>query len=352
MTKKSAESPLDVVTALMSERVKYEAWLAALEQRRAATPPNVYDRVRKDYEKRLAAVLDELKTHAHELEQQVERYTARLAELAEQEQERRDARAESELRAHVGELSPDEWERTAREADDALAAIAAEQAVAGADLNRVHELLAAATGTPTPSRSAPAHDAVPTEPEPLPEPEPEAELAPEVPPAPPAPAPNPPVAELPAPAATAEAPEARATPEQSQFDELAFLKSVVATPGAKTPVQPPRPSASPVPGITQDQSDTMAESLVSRAGRPSQERTFIREDDEGAAAGLVGKAPEDPDRIGDAPYAANVTGNNPIVLRPSGAIEQPKTLKCAECGAMNYPTEWYCERCGAELASL
>ena len=27
-------------------------------------------------------------------------------------------------------------------------------------------------------------------------------------------------------------------------------------------------------------------------------------------------------------------------------------LKCNECGAMNYPTEWYCERCGAELAAL
>jgi len=32
--------------------------------------------------------------------------------------------------------------------------------------------------------------------------------------------------------------------------------------------------------------------------------------------------------------------------------EQHKTLKCPECGAANYPTEWYCERCGAELASL
>jgi hypothetical protein len=29
-----------------------------------------------------------------------------------------------------------------------------------------------------------------------------------------------------------------------------------------------------------------------------------------------------------------------------------KTLKCTECGTMNLPTEWYCERCGAELAAL
>jgi hypothetical protein len=49
--------------------------------------------------------------------------------------------------------------------------------------------------------------------------------------------------------------------------------------------------------------------------------------------------------------AGNVSGNNPIVLRDK-SNEAAKTLKCGECGAANYPTEWYCERCGAELASL
>jgi uncharacterized OB-fold protein len=32
--------------------------------------------------------------------------------------------------------------------------------------------------------------------------------------------------------------------------------------------------------------------------------------------------------------------------------EQVKTLRCQECGTMNYPTEWYCERCGGELAAM
>ena len=38
-----------------------------------------------------------------------------------------------------------------------------------------------------------------------------------------------------------------------------------------------------------------------------------------------------------------------------GPAEDPtamKTLKCQECGAMNRPTEWYCESCGAELAAV
>ncbi len=38
-----------------------------------------------------------------------------------------------------------------------------------------------------------------------------------------------------------------------------------------------------------------------------------------------------------------------------GPIDDPtakKTLKCQECGAMNRPTEWYCESCGAELTAV
>jgi hypothetical protein len=29
-----------------------------------------------------------------------------------------------------------------------------------------------------------------------------------------------------------------------------------------------------------------------------------------------------------------------------------KSVKCAECGTLNLPTEWYCERCGAELTTV
>src|SRR5690606_7303513 len=29
-----------------------------------------------------------------------------------------------------------------------------------------------------------------------------------------------------------------------------------------------------------------------------------------------------------------------------------RTLRCGECGAMNRPLEWYCEKCGAELNSI
>ncbi|MBI4420350.1 MAG: zinc ribbon domain-containing protein [Gemmatimonadetes bacterium] len=36
--------------------------------------------------------------------------------------------------------------------------------------------------------------------------------------------------------------------------------------------------------------------------------------------------------------------------RLTGKLE--KSLKCKECGTMNMPTEWYCEKCGAEITQV
>jgi len=48
--------------------------------------------------------------------------------------------------------------------------------------------------------------------------------------------------------------------------------------------------------------------------------------------------------------AEGVTSFADNEARPKKGVA--KTLKCSECGTMNLPTEWYCERCGAELAAL
>ncbi|HVZ77425.1 MAG TPA: hypothetical protein VG818_05555 [Gemmatimonadaceae bacterium] len=348
MSARTQGSPLDAVTALMAERQRYEQWLAALEARRAGTAQHVYERVHADYTSRLARVVEELRKHAAELEAQAARLASRLSELSAQEHQHRDERAEAELRAHVGELTPEQWEASAKQSDDALAEIAAEQAVVGAELNRIHELLSATSGTP--AASVPA-----VEEEPLPAAE-AAEAGPSV-----AAAARASVETVAASAADETPAAGSSAADASAFDELAFLKSVVASPvapstpvmmdGAADSVVEEPPVGPPSDGILRDSSDSLAGSLTSRAGRPSQERAFVREDELDAAT-LPTPTPPDSRPGSDRPFAANVTGNNPIVLRPSGAVEQPKTLKCGECGAMNYPTEWYCERCGAELASL
>ena len=56
------------------------------------------------------------------------------------------------------------------------------------------------------------------------------------------------------------------------------------------------------------------------------------------------------------PPSSAAVATPPSVPRSGGTqdprSEQHKTLKCPECGAANYPTEWYCERCGGELATM
>ncbi len=49
---------------------------------------------------------------------------------------------------------------------------------------------------------------------------------------------------------------------------------------------------------------------------------------------------------------ASSTATQPKSKTAPARPEVEKTLKCSECGSPNFPTEWYCEKCGAELATL
>lgn len=53
-----------------------------------------------------------------------------------------------------------------------------------------------------------------------------------------------------------------------------------------------------------------------------------------------------------APQASRAVETAPAPSGKAGAPGVAKTLKCGECGTLNRPTEWYCERCGAELAGV
>ena len=103
------ETSLSTVETLMAERRKYETWLETLEARRQSTPERVFTRVHGDYHDRLDAVIQQLKEHTEGLRAELASLTSRLSSLDNEQQQRRDERAEAELRAHVGELSPDAW---------------------------------------------------------------------------------------------------------------------------------------------------------------------------------------------------------------------------------------------------
>lgn len=302
-----AASPLDAVRQLLSEKAQFEKWLRDLEAKQGTTPAHVFARVRADYSGRLQGVLDRLQTHAASMQEHAATLSRKLDQLTETEQGILDTRAESELRAEVGELSAQDWEKISKKVERDIAKIKQDQALILSDLNDLRAILAETSGrAPAPQgaaasprvgdadeRAAPAGDAQP------------------------------------------------AAPAAANVDELAFLKSVIGTAptdGAGARASEPKPVADATPAPSQKPAEKAA---GKPAGKPAEKLV------ETPASGPTLRS-----KGGEEPLAMHVTGSNPIVLRSSGVVEQPKTLKCAECSAMNYPTEWYCERCGAELTSV
>ena len=350
--------PVSAVGALMEERRRIEAWLAALDARRADTPKHVFTRVHADYTARLESVIERLVAHTDGLRAELTTLTTRIATLDEQRHRARDERAEAELRAHVGELTENAWKELVAASDASIASLDAQHAAAEVDLRRTRELLADAERPPTPV------------PPPAQVPEPPAAKS-ESTAARPAPgAPKPPAGAKPAPVPDAAEGGAHVPDAQppgagadsgagnpnsgdASFDELAFLQSVTDVSNGA----PRAPSAAPAPRRETASNGAQAAPSAQPVSAPARREPFVARKPEPRPEDRIQKqgeatAPLIQSKPGNrGSLAANISGNNPIVLKDK-PNESAKTLKCAECGAMNYPTEWYCERCGAELASL
>jgi hypothetical protein len=313
---------LENVAVLILERQRIENWLATLDARRANTPDHVYQRVRGDYAARLTAITEQLMARSAALKAHVDQVGARLTQFGTEAQRLRDIRAESELRMQVGELSVADWNVKARECDEGVARLTEAQAQARAMLAQAREILAMVNGQANgavPSTSSSTSSPRISRPMNLDQLKADAGLRPPTPSA-----------------------------GNSNMDELAFLNSVVGNqpPGVQPPgVQPP--PAGSIQLETEGAPD-LAETLLNRVNQRTNGN--LREDGD-ADSLLKGVGTPKPGNTQN-PLAANVTESNPIVLKPQGGAERHKTLKCQECQTMNYPTEWYCERCGAELAAV
>ena len=321
---KDAQQGLENVAALMLERQRIEAWLATLEARKASTPDHVYQRVRGDYSTRLKAITDQLLTRHSTLKTHVDQLQARLTQFETEAQRFKDVRAESELRMQVGELSVADWNTKARECDEGIAKLTEAQAQARGALAQAREILAMVSGqtkavgsssTSSPRISRPVNvDDFRTKENGAARP----------------------------PSAT----PASSQPSGAGMNELEFLNSVVGGPG-------PQAGNGPKPGsdnleLESEGAPDLAETLLNRVNQRT--GSNLRENND-ADSLLKGVGEQKPGSKTN-PLAANVTESNPIVLRSQGGPERHKTLKCQECGTMNYPTDWYCERCGAELVSV
>ena len=56
----------------------------------------------------------------------------------------------------------------------------------------------------------------------------------------------------------------------------------------------------------------------------------------------------------DAGEGESLFGGDIVATGPTpdpATVAATRTLRCGECGAMNKPLDWYCEKCGAELSA-
>jgi len=327
------------VTALFEERQRYESWLSMLESKRANTPTHIFERVFADYASRLAQVVEELGSHRAALQELERSYMERLTALDADDAKNRDEALEAELRSTVGELSPEDHEEVRGRTETALAAVADERSHVAAELAKLRAMVEASGGTPSvPAPAAPA---------------PVAAQMPEQQRRPAAAAPQQPVAP-------------KRDDSQLTFDRPA---RPAAQPAAANPVAEQQPGSAAA-------RRNSAPDVRAATGGPFDDLEFLktmiepRTSGEGVAVGSGAGTPATGSRAaasGSAigthtpPQVSSTTGASlPAVgraveesaLPKEGGQDQVKTLKCQECGTLNYPTEWYCERCGAELAAL
>ena len=284
---------LDALNGLLKERQRYEEWLAALEAKRATTSESVYQRVQADYQTRLREVSGKLAERAGELRENIDALTEKLEEVSRQETQQREARQEAELRAAVGEYTDKQWKEIGGAWDKELARLVKDKNALEAQLIELNRIFALSVKE---KQSAAAME--------------------------------------------------RSGPQSAAVERAASQD------GSRAPISPvvPRPAVPEPPTLNAPSRMEPPPAARPQTPAPVSPSGSTRSPFDQFPVLRPNTAPGSP------PAGTTAVATPPSVPKSGGAqdlrSEQHKTLKCPECGAANYPTEWYCERCGGEPATM
>ncbi len=317
------------IEALLRERARYNEWLAKLDGASSGVPHAVRDKVRSDYDTRLRRVMEELKSHAAAIRDELARHRSAQADLESRRSAAEEALAEASVRHTVGEYSDDEWRRLSEETSQALGLVQADLAKVRAEITRLVEVQGLIADRPqAPGGPAPAPPPPPTL----------------------VSAPSEPLATPSAAAAATTAPPIDMLPDPTPDVAAAVGSASAVEPVVPLAVPPVPPTPAAAPRFVPKPAPEPARSRTGGGGVPVDELAFLKSVSADAGpAGSAGTATQPGRRSGEThrpEAAAEPAGPS------AGGKNQAKTLKCGECGTLNRATEWYCERCGAELAAL
>jgi hypothetical protein len=311
----------DEIAALLADRQQIQGWLDRLSRSSGSAPEGVRRRVRDDYEARLTEVVTRLGGFSAALSESLEGVRSRQAELEGQRGLVEEALAEAELRHAVGEFTDSQWDELAREHGGRIDSLSAEIGGLAEEAGRLADVLA---------------QVAPPEPEPVGQDDAfaagadqasgagasaEDELDIEI-----------------LDVADVEERTSGAHSIGAEEEELSGMEPVRQVPVEAPRFTPkpgaePRPRERPVPRTLRFPAPPVPSETA--AASPVDEMTFLK-----SVTLESGTAPRERGGEGRGVRGTRV------------GTTAAKTLKCTECGAMNRPTEWYCERCGAELAAV
>ena len=310
---------IEQIEALLGVRQQITGWLDRLDATTSRAPEAVRAKVRAYYRARLAQVVVQLGTHGDLIASTLAGLRAQAKEILRSRSEEFEIRSEAELRHTVGEYTDDEWQLVELESSGKIEQLDHELARFSGEISRLEEVQALIM--PAPARGAPAPSAeTPTEREDI-----RVTHGPEI--------EMPPMLD-PEPLSAAEQPALTLVRDEGPLAPMARPEAprFVPRPGSPKSQAPARAIPFPQAGAGQQQTPQ------STSG-PVDELAFLR-------SVTLDAAPQQ----GKATPQATPSHGGPLDDRASQTVA--RTLKCGECGSLNRPTEWYCEKCGAELATL
>jgi hypothetical protein len=279
----------ETIESLLEQRAQYEEWILRLDTSGDKASPAVRERVRGDYQARLDAVMDQLRSRGAAIAEELERQHASQAQIDRERRSAEEALAEAEVRHSVGEYDEGEWKRLVDQSKKEIEQLRGRLRSIGAEIARltqIQTLIAAPRSGAT--ASAPAQ---------------------------------------PAPSSRAARPEA--------VEQAPMVTHVGESFDDHQPTQPSTKPARPQPEPAGPQGDELA---------------FLKSVSDEEPSRMVGRRPSNPAMT--SPTATAPAKPPEPATTPKAGTGVAKTLKCGECGTLNRPTEWYCERCGAELAGV
>lgn len=288
--------------------------LAILDEKKALTRPEIYSKVRGEYQAKIQEIESLMLERGADLEEALNQAVVDQDTLGLRKQELKDILDEMELRLVIGEIDEETKARQAQEHTEEMAEIDAKLAALEQKVSNFQKMLAA-----QPKKAAPAPPAyVPEPPKTAPAPRPAPQQARPFRPQPetsaPQPAapiqPKPVLAQRPAPVPAPEPP--KPAPRQ-----------------APAPAPEPPPVAAPEPAV--NEIDELEKQFASLLGE-----------------NLAGASQKAEPAKADEPVEIIAT-----VAEGAESAEESHEgeLKCPKCGSFNRADNWYCEKCGNELIS-